>query len=135
MKILKMWSYHQRVVFLTEIDGKFQLFYKSSGLAGYDSVGMVFPILRLKDTAETSPDGLGNWMSFGWLPKYYIFDGRVQEYRYKMRREFPENMHPFLDELEAMEIPEIELQPDPRIINAVCNEYIDSIEDYVDWKI
>ena len=134
MQILKMWLYHERIVFLTKLGDKYQLFYKSSGLAGYDSKGMVMPICRLKDTVETSPDGLGEWMSFGWLPKSYVYNGRFQAYRSKQRNEFPEHMHPYLDILENIDTSGAELQPDPREINAYCAQYIDTYKDYVDWK-
>ena len=135
MEILKQWLYHERIVYLTKINDKYQLFYKSSGLAGYDSKGMVMPICRLKDTVETSPDGLGGWNSFGWLPKSYIYKGRFVAYRSKHRSEFPSNMHPFLDTLEEVDTSKAELQPDPREINAECAPYINSKEDYVDWGV
>ena len=59
MTILKVWLYHERYIFLTEIGGSYQFFYKSSGLAGHGSRGKVLPHLLLKTSESTSPDGLG----------------------------------------------------------------------------
>jgi len=133
MKILHKWLYHERIIFLCEFEDGYHLFYKSSGLAGHGTQGQVFPILRLKDTVEYSPDGLGEWMSFGWLPKYFLYRGRFEEYRAKARSEFPKIMYPIMDELEAIDNSDAVLEPDPRIINAVCNQYIKSKNDYKDW--
>ena len=134
MEVIKTWEYHQRIIFLTKIGEKYQLFYRSSGLAGYGSKGMVLPHLLLKANKDSSPDGLGQWMSFGWIVKYYVYGGRYAEYRYKNRSEFPKEMHPYLDELEAMDTTGAEVEPDPRVINNYCIDYIKGIEDYVDWK-
>ena len=134
LKIIKMWEYHQRIIFLTEINNKFQLFYKSSGLAGHGSKGMVMPHMLLKANKDSSPDGLGEWMSFGWIPKYFIYNGRFQEYRAKARSEFPSVMHPFMDHLETVDTSKAELEPDPRVINNFCIDYITEQGDYLDWK-
>ena len=135
LKIIKVWEYHQRVMFLTEIEGKYQLFYRSSGLAGYGTKGEVFPHLLLKDNNSSSPDGLGDWMSFGWIVKYYKYDGRLQEYTRKNRNEFPSNMHIYLDYLEEQDptLYDITVEGDPRVINKFCQQYIKTKDDYVDW--
>ena len=135
MKILHKWSYKHRIVYLTQLGDKFQLFYRSSGLAGYSTKGEVFPILRLKDNIEMSPDGFGRWNSFGWLPKLYVYNGHFQEYRYKRIEEFPENMHPYMKQLEETDDSDAILEPDPRVINKVCNKYIINKMDYVDWNL
>ena len=133
MKILHKWLYHERIVFLCEFEDGYHLFYKSSGLAGYGTKGEVFPILRLKDTVETSPDGKGEWMCFGWLPKFFYYRGSFAEYRNKDRREFPAVMHPVFDYLEEVDVTDAILEADPRVINKVCNEYIKTKDDYKDW--
>ena len=133
MKIIDTWLYHERVIFLTRIDNHYQLFYRSSGLAGHNSKGLVFPILRLKDN-DTSPDGFGKYDAFGWLPKLFVYRGKFQKYRSKIRSEFPENMHAYLDELEKYDkMPKEE--NDPSVINKVCNKYIKNKNDYKDWYI
>jgi hypothetical protein len=132
-EIIRTWEYYERIVFLTKLSGKYQIFYRSSGLAGFGTKGEVFPILLLKDDYATSPDGFGKWNPIGWLPKLYFFEGMFQEYRYKKREEFPSNMHKYLDFLEG-----IKTYPkstnDPKIINEYCKKFIKSKEDYVDWK-
>jgi len=87
----------------------------------------------LKDTNESSPDNVGEWMGFGWLPKFYYFRGMLMPYRNKDRREFTSNMHPFMDELEAVNNDDAVKEDDPREINKVCNQYIKTSEDYKDW--
>ncbi len=136
MKVLNKWLYHDRIVFLCKFpDRTYHLFYKSSGLAGYGTKGEVFPILRLKDTIERSPDNLGSWMCFGWLPKFYYYEGKFEEYFKKERREFPTVMHPYLDELESTDVSDAVLEDSPKNINNICNLYIKSKEDYKDWSI
>lgn len=135
MEIIKMWEYHQRIIFLTKIGEKYQLFYKSSGLAGYGTKGEVFPHLLLKASGEVSPDGFGEWMRFGWIVKYYLYHGYFREYRYKQRNEFPDVMQSFLDDLEEVDTSGAEIEPDPRIINDFCADYIKGKEDYVEWGI
>ena len=132
--IIKMWLYHHRIIYLTKISEKYQLFYRSSGRAGYNSEGMVFPHLLLKEGSETSPDGFGAWNSVGWIPKCFMYDGRFAEYRYKLRHEFPENMHDYLDYLENYESEDITEEPNPKEINDFCRQFIKSKQDYIDWK-
>lgn len=134
LKVIKMFEYHQRIIYLTEIEGKFQLFYRSSGLAGHDSKGMILPHMLLKAERDVSPDGLGGWMSFGWIPKFYVYKGRFQEYHGKTLNYFPEVMYPYMDFLKEVDVSGAELEPDPRVINNFCVDYIKSQEDYLDWK-
>lgn len=134
LKIIKMWEYHQRIIYLTEIENKFQLFYRSSGLAGHGSRGMILPHMLLKANKDTSPDGLGPWMSFGWIPKYFVYKGRFQEYRSKRMDEFPSVMHPYMDFLQEVDVTGAEVEIDPRVINNFCVDYITGQEDYLDWK-
>jgi len=135
MEIIKIWKYHQRLVFLTKIEDKYQMFYKSAGLNDGNSKGSVFPILRLKEKEGHSPDGFGQWNSIGWLPKLYLHDDRFVEYRYKIRREFPESMYPYMDELESIiENDDMETAIHPRTINSFVGDYIRTKEDYFDWK-
>ena len=131
-EIIHTWEYYERIVFLTKIFDKYQIFYRSSGLAGFGTKGEVFPILLLKDNYGTSPDGFGEYNAVGWLPKLYFYKGKFQEYRYKRRNEFPTVMHKYLDFLEG-----IKTYPkstsNPKIINEYCKKFIKSKEDYVDW--
>lgn len=135
MEIIKMWEYHRRIIFLTKIGDKYQLFYKSSGRAGYGTKGEVFPHLLLKASEDVSPDGFGQWMNFGWIVKCYLYHGDFQEYRYKRRNEFPDAMHSYLDDLEEEDTSAAGVETDPRVINDFCANYIKGKEDYVDWDI
>ena len=137
MEILKTWFYHGRIIFLTRLNGKYQLFYKSAGLNDSRTKGAVMPILRLKvsNALDTSPDGLGYGNVFGWIPKAYVWRGTLVSYRHKVRAEFPSNMHGYLDLLEQHDIEVAEIQSDPREINEYCVDYIKGREDYVDWGI
>ena len=136
MEIIKIWEYHHRIIFLTKIKGKYQLFYKSSGRAGHGSKDMVFPHLLLKANKEFSPDGLGEWMSVGWIVKYFKYDGRLLAYRHKRLNEFPTVMHSYMKELEDLDLTELDVtvESDSKIINDFCQQYIHSKENYVDWK-
>ena len=136
-KIIQTWLYHERIIYLCQIGDKYQLFYRSSGLAGHDSKGMILPHLLLKDTQHVSPDGLGFFMNFGWIVKYYRFNGSLVEYRSKHISEFPKSMHPYLKELENTDLDELKVQeqPDPKEINRFCQKYIKTEDDYVDWTL
>ena len=136
MEILKMWSYHFRVIYLTRVDGKYQIFYKSAGLNDSNSEGMVMPILRLKVEGYlgSSPDGLGEGNTFGWMPKAYMYNSMFIAYRAKQFCEFPTNMHAYMKLLADTDTSGIEEQPDPREINKYIADYIKDKGDYVDWK-
>jgi len=136
MKIIKMWGYCERIIYLVGIGDKYQLFYRSSGLAGQDSKGMILPHLRLKVTSkyDVSPDGLGFGNVSGWIPKAFICGGHIDTYRSKVMDSFPESMFVYMDELSRVVIPsDIEEILDAKEINLFCSEYISSISDYVDW--
>ncbi len=132
MKLIETWLYHGRVIYLTEIEGKYQLFYRSSGKATrLNTRGEIFPHALLKD-GEYSPDGLGTWNAFGWIPKVYVYDGKFQGYQYKIENEFPENMKAYREILKTIDIGHVEEEEDPRVINAFCKYFIKTKEDYVD---
>ena len=137
MTIIKVWLYHERIIFLTQIGEHYQLFYKSSGLAGHGSRGKVLPHLLLKTSEGETPDGIGGWMPAGWITKAFIQDGFIREYRSKERDAFPLQMHPYLDILENLDLDnyDIEMQDNPTEINRYASAYITSIYDYVDWDI
>ena len=137
IEILKIWRYHQRVVFLTQIGDKYQLFYKSTGLAGHGSKGMVLPHLLLKDSSVSSPDGIGDDMLYGWIPKAYKENGKLVEYYQKVRGVFPKAMWPIMDLLEKLDEKMLDVEDcdEPKEINAYCREYIKTAEDYYDWIV
>ncbi len=133
IEIIDMWEYYQRIVFLTKIGSKYQLFYKSTGMNHKGTEGNVFPILLLKEDKGWSPDGFGYWNAIGWLPKLFVFGGKFQEYRYKERSEFPKSMHEYMDYLAELNISDLPSIIDPKEINDRARKFIKSREDYVDW--
>ena len=142
-KIIQTWLYHQRVIYLTQIGDKFQMFYRSSGLAGHNSEGNILPHYFLKETKEWEAwlgDPQGG-MPFMWLPKiYFQKDAGYIAYYSKVESHFPKEMQKYMNEIRKYnqevkpdDLPKMIMEDSPFVINDFCREYIKSIDDWMQW--
>lgn len=105
MEILGIWEYNQRLMIVTVIEKRYQIFYRSSGLAGYDSKGEVLPAGFVNERRTFS-------MVYGWIPKYYYKKSKFQDqdilkevaYRTKRPEDFPEEIREYMLRLKAMDL-------------------------------
>ena len=132
-KIIQSWLYHERIIYLTQIGDKFQMFYRSSGRAGHNSKGNVLPCYTLKLTLRSMGDEFGS-MSYGWIPKVYK-EQYFKPYFSKDMERFPLEMQKYFKELQNFDFSDTILEEDsPVIINAFVANYIKSDDDWYDWK-
>ena len=124
--------YHHRVIYLTQIGDKFQMFYRSSGLAGHDSTGNILPCYTLKTTYRSLGDEFGG-MCHGWITKVYK-KGHFVNYYSKDMEKFPLEMQKYFVEIGKYDFTETILEQDnPITINEFVADYIKSGNDWVDW--
>lgn len=75
-EIVYQTEYIGRELYILKIKDKFLPVYKSSGLAGHNSKGIVLPFTYIKTTHSRSYSD----NTFGWISKEYLCDRRFREY-------------------------------------------------------
>lgn len=131
MKVLKTWLYWERIIYLVQIDNKYTLFYRSSGLAGYDSKGTILPCYLLK-TDKSSIGDPGGYMVHGWIPKVYLYNGEWESYHSKDIAAFPKEIQQLSNELQHVDVSAATECKNPKEINEAINEIIGDGE-FFDW--
>jgi len=130
MEIIKTWNYHQRIIFFVKIFGKYQLFYRSSGLAGHNSKGEILPTYLLKTFSQCIGDEF-NEMPYGWLPKIFKFN-HWRSYYTKDPKYFLDEMQKYFNILKEVNM-EHEEENDPVKINDFIKRYVKDDDDFLDW--
>lgn len=135
--ILYKREYYGRLIFIAEIDNRPFIGYRSSGLAGHDSKGVVLPTYFLKDKDGPTYGDEFNNMVVGWLPKICMVNHTPVPYYSKTITSFPMLLQPILVELTEQlkdvtaeaEI-SLEIKDYAELINAEMREIIGARELY-----
>jgi len=117
MKILKVYKYFDRELFLIEIEkGFIHLFYRSAGKNNLNTKGTILPCFLLA-TPETRKfvDPNFNFVN-GWISKIILSNNFTYRYFSKDLKKFPEKINE-INKFINLSNYEIEKEEDPRIIN------------------
>ena len=135
-KVIKNWLYYERIIYLTQIDDKFQMFYRSSGENDPNSVGSIIPCYLLKVVdGEWMGDEFGD-MPYGWIPKVYKVNYGFRPYWNKEENTFPDEMKQYMNAIRDYDGKGtflVELENEPKVINEFCRGYIESEDDWKEW--
>lgn len=137
-KIIQTWLYHERIIYLTQIGTKFQMFYRSSGRAGHNSQGNILPCYLLKEVSSYSSwmgDEFGS-MPFMWIPKVYMKNDNFIPYRTKVENTFPEEMQKYfakIKEFNKTTETNVIFEDQPKPINNFIRDYITDRNLWYDW--
>lgn len=128
-------EYFGRLIFIAELDGEPFIGYRSSGLAGHGSKGVVLPTWLLKTEDKPYIADQWNGMVVGWLPKLYILNDDAIPYFSKNLSTFPEPLRGHLVELteqlatiEAPCDPQLDVQEYAKLINKEMLEIVTVVE-------
>ena len=134
-KVIKNWWYYERIIYLTQIDDKYQMFYRSSGENDPSSKNAILPCYLLKEVDGEWMGDEFNDMPYGWIPKTYKAKNGFIPYWSKDENSFPEEMKQYMNairEYDGKGTFLIEMEEEPKVINDFCRYYIKSD---IDWKV
>lgn len=129
-KVIHSVYYFQRELFLLEIDGRYAMIYKGSGLNG-GKVNRILPFHLLQDTPPRFSDSM-NGVVLGYIWKNFYYNRQIISHR-KRIEDFGEGINLFIEKLEK-ELENFKVEKNDYHINDVqiyAKEFNDIANQYL----